>query len=161
MAIVDVNLRLDDLGLFRKRMKGETSSQYERAVIVRNAFAHCMHEHLRNHHCVMPYYCAHGSELSCCHLQVDYMDFIGRGPSGRNLPLPIDRQVKIDSRLRGIGTLVYREVDKYNGPPLPGDIHIPSLKRVAQFTGKRKAPVAAPAPATPARSGFFERLFGL
>lgn len=130
-------IQLDDIGLFRRRRSHELYSQRERAEMIRDEFARCMDRALIHADCVMPGLCAHGDPvLSCAHLHVDYRNFTGNG-----IPLPKDRRVKLDSRLRAIGTQIYRLQTSACGP-LPGDIHIPSLQQVRHFTGTRKRPPA-------------------
>lgn len=168
MAKPDVYLRIDDLPLFKKarsKFRGETMSQYERAQQIRKAFAECMTNTLGGIYCSMPASCATGDpKLICYHLDVDYSNFSGHG-----IPLTGHARTMIDSRLRAIGTLVYRYQMGQSGSigALPGDIHLPALNKVRTFTGgKHKAPAQAPvagpaAPLPPAKSGFFGRLFGL
>jgi hypothetical protein len=157
MAKVNVYANLEDIGLFRSRQKNEVASQYERARLVRDRFAECMENALRSRGCVMPDLCAHGHTLDCAHLTVDYSGFTLKGTrAARTIPLPRNRMSLIDSRLRAIGTLVYREIYGVSSP-LTGDIHMPSLQKTS-FPGRRKKP-ATHSPPVKAR-GFFGRLFG-
>lgn len=140
---IDVVLKLDDVGLFKRPRKHEITSQYQRACEVRDQFATCMSNALRHHYCVMPELCAHGRDLlSCAHLHVDYAHFTGSG-----IPLTGKARRIIDARLRAIGTLVYREQSRWHMGSLPGDIHLPALQRISHFTGTRQA-AAARKPAT-------------
>ena len=133
---IDVLFPIDDIGLFRKPKKHEQESQYDRAVKIQTAFGHCMSESLRNNDCIMSQLCAHDEPvLHCVHLQLDWLEFIAGG-----IPLPNNRRVLIESRLRGLGTKMYRIE---NGIPdnyrLPGDRYMASLEPIKQFTGTRKA----------------------
>jgi hypothetical protein len=131
--MIDVVLKLDDVGLFKKRRKHELLSQFERACQVRDQFAECMNNALRRRDCVMPEWCAHGHDpLLCAHLYVDYSNFSGSG-----IPLTGRARSVIDARLRAIGTLVFRQQTGWSGP-LAGDIHLPALARIAAFPSKRK-----------------------
>lgn len=156
MTKINTIIQLDDIGLFRKRRSHELYSQRERAEQIRDAFAHCMDNALNGTYCVMPDLCALGEPcLSCAHLHVDYANFTGRG-----IPLPMRARTKLDARLRAIGTLVYRQKESVYGS-LPGDIHIPSLQRISQFTGTRGALLsAAPKRAAKKSGGWLSRLFG-
>jgi hypothetical protein len=159
---IDVVLKLDDIGLFKKRRKREIQSQYERAVEVRDQFAECMQNALRyRYYCVMPDLCARGNALlSCNHLLVDYANFTGHG-----IPLTGQARRIIDARLRAIGTLVYREQSMFPTGALAGDIHLPALNRISHFTGgARKAGARSQTrKATSGKSGggLLGRLFGL
>jgi len=148
---IDVYLRLDDIGLFKRVRKHERLSQYQRACEVRDAFAHCMTNALRHNYCVMPELCAQGQAvLDCAHLTVDYANFTGHG-----IPLTKHAAAKIDARLRAIGTLVYREQNRVFGA-LPGDIHLPALARISSFPAQKSRARAA----TSKDRGFFGRLLG-
>ena len=160
---IDVVLRLDDIGLFKKRRQHEQYSQYERACAVRDQFAECMHNALNGNGCVMPDLCANGdSSLHCAHLHVDYANFSGKG-----IPLTGRARSLIDARLRAIGTLVYRGQSGFSVIPkgsLAGDVHVAALQRISSFTGRRKssgarAPVAKRAGSRKERS-FVGRLLG-
>jgi hypothetical protein len=131
----DVLFPIEDIGLFRKPRKHETESQYERAVKIQKAFGHCMSESLRNKDCIMSQLCAHDEpDLHCVHLRLDWLEFIAGG-----IPLPNNRRVLIESRLRGLGTKMYRiENGIRDNYPLPGDRYMASLEPIKQFTGKRK-----------------------
>lgn len=155
--MINVIIPLDDIGLFRKRRSHELFSQRERAEQIRAQFAECMTNTLNGIYCYMPDLCANGAlDLRCAHLHVDYANFTGNG-----IPLPMRARTKFDSRLRAIGTQVFREQTSARGP-LAGDIHIPSLAKIAEFTGTRGAPRRPKGKhrAAPKRSGFFARLFG-
>jgi hypothetical protein len=156
---IDVYLKLDDVGLFKKARKHEVMSQYQRACDVRDQFAVCMTNALRRHYCVMPELCAYGIELlSCAHLHVDYVNFSGNG-----IPLTGRSRKIIDERLRAIGTLVFRQQNSCPGA-LPGDIHVPALKRISAFPTTRKASgatAATRATTGKAGDGFWGRLLGL
>jgi hypothetical protein len=154
---IDVYLKLDDVGLFKKPRKHEVMSQYQRAGEVRDQFAECMSNALRHRHCVMPELCAYGHDpLSCVHLHVDYANFSGSG-----IPLTGKARKVIDARLRAIGTLVFREHADVTGP-LPGDIHVPALARISAFTSPRKSSGARASTRATAREGrgAFGRLLG-
>jgi hypothetical protein len=158
---IDVYLRLDDVGLFKKPRPHEQLSQYQRAVQVRDQFATCMRNALRHHYCVMPELCAHGDAvLDCAHLTVDYSNFTGNG-----IPLTGRARTIIDARLRAIGTLVFRRQTGFRGA-LPGDIHVPALSRISSFPGQRQRSGAAGAkPARASKDGglvgrFFGSIFG-
>lgn len=145
---IDVNIKLSDLGLFkkpRKNIRGETMSQYERALQIRDAFAHCMSNAMNGTYCIMPDLCASGAaHLDCAHLTVDYSNFTGHG-----IPLPRREASIIDGRLRATGTLVYRHIyGSANGGTCPGDIHMPALAKKTFPGQKRKA-------APPPRKRFF------
>lgn len=160
MTKINTIIQLDDMGLFKNPRKHEQLSQYQRAVLVRDGFAECMTNALNGRCCVLPGYCADGkAELSCIHLRVDYLKFVAGG-----IPLTKRTRALFDERLRAIGTLVYREQCGMSNAPLgvfPGDIHIPSLQRISQFTGTRRAPRKAAAPKRTKKSGgWLSRLFG-
>jgi len=162
MAAIDIVLKLDDVGLFKRPRKHEITSQYQRACEVRDQFAHCMANALRHHYCVMPELCAHGHALlSCAHLHVDYKNFTGSG-----IPLTGQARRIIDARLRAIGTLVYREHSRWHMGSLPGDIHLPALQRISHFTGGARKPATANSRTRKASSGkksgggLLARLFG-
>lgn len=158
---INTIIQLDDIGLFRKRRSHERMSQRERAEQIRDQFAHCMDNALTVvSYCCMPGLCASGdSSLSCAHLHVDYANFTGGG-----IPLTGRARTTFDARLRAIGTLVYKEQTGFSHP-MPGDIHIPSLQKIAHFTGgprKTARPAnSKPRRAAPAKkSGWLSRLFG-
>lgn len=168
---IDVVLRLDDIGLFKKPRRHESKSQYQRACEIRDQFAECMRNALNGNGCVMPELCACGDAmLSCVHLTVDYANFTGAG-----IPLTKRSAALIDQRLRAIGTLVYRGGATGNLGTYPGDVHIAALSRISSFQGTRngghrstaKTAKRSSLPASSARAavrgtngGFFSRLFG-
>jgi hypothetical protein len=149
---IDVVLKLDDLGLFKRRRKHEQLSQHERACQVRDQFAQCMKNALRWRCCIMPEYCAHGSDLACEHLIVDYSNFSGAG-----IRLTGSSQKLIDARLRAIGTLVFRRQTGFKGP-VAGDIHVPALARISTFPAPSESGSSKHAPAGKDRG--FLRLLG-
>jgi hypothetical protein len=150
---VDVLFPLDDIGLFRSRRGKEQESQYERAVKIQKAFGQCMSDSLRNKDCIMSQLCAHDEPvLHCVHLRLDWLEFIQGG-----IAMPPDRRIRIESRLRGLGTKMYRiENGIPDNSPLPGDRHIAALDPIRHFTGKRKAASQAKAQG----GGFLDWLFG-
>jgi hypothetical protein len=155
--MIDVYLRLDDVGLFKKPRKHEVMSQYQRACEVRDQFAECMSNALRHNCCIMPGLCAQGhAVLDCAHLRVDYSNFTGQG-----IPLTKHAAEKIDARLRAIGTLVFRKQTGFTGP-LPGDIHVPALARISAFPSTRQPAAGRARSQTTAvkNRGFMGRLFG-
>lgn len=158
---IDVYLRLDDIGLFKKRRPHETLSQRERAEQIRDQFAHCMTAALRWQHCIMPNLCASGEDVLLCeHLHVDYSNFTQRVDGQGGIPLTGRARKLIDARLRAIGTQVYRkEYGIADSASLPGDIHMPALQKVSTFTGTRKA-ASRPRAAANKESGFLGRLLG-
>lgn len=155
-------IQLDDIGLFRRRRSHERYSQRERAEQIRDEFARCMDRARRHNDCVMPMLCAHGeTELICNHLHVDYANFTGGG-----IPLTGRARTTFDARLRAIGTLVYKEQGGYTFP-MPGDVHVPALQKIAHFTGGPRKAAARPAKGKPRRGappkksgGWLSRLFG-
>lgn len=169
---IDTELRLSDIGLFKKPRKHEEFSQYQRACQIRDRFAKCMNDALVSHACDLPDKCARGDDfLACAHLVVDYTNFTQRvnehGERIGGIPLTGLARKKIDARLRAIGTLVYRIESGYDGPigSLPGDIYIPELDKISTFTGTRKATGARKAKsrsraAASKESGLLGRLLG-
>lgn len=160
MTKINTIIPLDDIGLFRKRRAHEQMSQRERAEQIRGQFAHCMDNALNGTCCMMPYLCAHGaSVLSCAHLHVDYANFTGGG-----IPLTGRARTTFDARLRAIGTLVYKADYPHLGS-MPGDVHLPALQKISQFTGGPRK-TARPAKGKPRRAapkksgGWLSRLFG-
>lgn len=128
---IDVVLRLDDIGLFKKPRGREVKSQYQRACEIRDQFAHCMRNALCGNGCVMPYLCAYGdSSLSCAHLTVDYANFTGKG-----IPLTRRSAALIDQRLRAIGTLVYRGGRYTAGIP---SARIPATSTLPRWRASRR-----------------------
>lgn len=158
----ETRIKLEDLPLFKNRRPHEMLSQYERACQIRDQFAECMQNALNGNRCIMPMLCAYGeAQLTCAHLFVDYANFTGGG-----IPLTGAARSRIDKRLRGLGTQIYRATNCVSGA-LPGDVHVASLQKIAHFTGGPRKAAARPAKGKPRRSappkksgGWLSRLFG-